>query len=128
MYTPISNRKLKQMVSYLILSSLHKKFDWASYSLCFYTLLWLRYLLVSLMPIKGLNIANIADNTTIVLGDIRVISEVRDNSIQVIFKLCEDASSSKINFSKSQASAKFLLKYLEFTLVTPFSINPNGTN
>ena len=128
MYTPISNRKLKQMVSYLILSSLHKKFDCASYSLCFYTLLWLRYLLVSLMPIKGLNKANIADNTTIVLGDIRVISEVRDNSIQVIFKLCEDASSSKINFSKSQASAQFLLKYLEFTLVTPFSINPNGTN
>ena len=128
MYTPITYRKLKQMVSYLILSPLHEMFDRASYSLCFYTLLWLRYLPVLLMPIKGLNIENIADNTTVFLGDIRVISNVRDNSIQVIFKLCEDASSSKINFSKSQSSSLFLLKYLEFTLVTPFSINPNGTN
>ena len=40
---------------------------------------------------------NFAGDTTIFLKDI----------IQAIFKLYEDASSSKINFSRSQASAKF---------------------
>ena len=47
--------------------------------------------------------------------------------IQMVLKLYEDASSSKINFSESQASTKFLLKYLKLTLVTLFSITPNGT-
>ena len=53
MYIPISNLKLKQMASYLILSPLREKFSRGDYSLCFYRLLRLRYLPVSLMPIKG---------------------------------------------------------------------------
>ena len=47
--------------------------------------------------------------------------------IQVIIKLYEDASSSKINFSKCQVSATFPLKYLKLNLVTLFPITPNGT-
>ena len=54
MYTPISNPKLKWMASYLILSPLCEKFARGVYSQCFYILLRLRYLPVSLMPIKGL--------------------------------------------------------------------------
>ena len=62
------------------------------------------------------------DNTTIFLGGITCLDR-----IEMILKLFQDASSSKINFSKSQASAKFPLKYLKLTLVTLFSITPNGT-
>ena len=40
----------------------------------------------------------------------------------MILKLFEDASCSKINFSKRQACAQVPLKYLELTLVTLFSI------
>ena len=69
-----------------------------------------------------IKIVNFADDTTIFLRDITCLDR-----IQVILKLYEDASSSKINFSKSQASAKFPLKYLELTLVTLFLITPNGT-
>ena len=47
------------------------------------------------------------------------------NRIQVILKSYEDASNSKINFSKSQASAQFPLKYLELTLVRLFPITSN---
>ena len=54
MYKPIPNIKSKQMASYLILSLLYEKLDSGAYSPCFYTLLRLRYLPVSLMPIKGL--------------------------------------------------------------------------
>ena len=54
MYTPISNLKLKKMAYHLILSPLRKKFARGAYSICFYTLLQLRYLPVLLMPIKGL--------------------------------------------------------------------------
>ena len=50
MYKPISNLKLK----YLILSLLREKFARGAYSLCFYTLLWLRYLPVQLITIKAL--------------------------------------------------------------------------
>ena len=39
----------------------------------------------------------------------------------------EDASRSKIKFSKSQASAQFPLKYLALILETLFLITPNGT-
>ena len=60
-----------------------------------------------------IKIVNFADDTTILLRDITCLDR-----IQVILKLCEDASSSKINFSKSQASAEFPLKYLKLTLVT----------
>ena len=67
-------------------------------------------------------IVNFADDTTIFLRDIGCFDR-----IQVILKLHEDASSSKINFLKSQASAKFPLKYLKLTLVTLFSITSNGT-
>ena len=69
-----------------------------------------------------IKIVNFADNSTIFLRDITCLDR-----IQVILKLYEDASSSKINFSKSQTSAKFPLKYLKLTLVSPFSITPNGT-
>ena len=79
--------------------------------------------------IKGIQIGdheikkvNFADDTNIFLRDITCL-----DSIQVILKLYEDASSSKINFLKSQASARFLLKYLKLTSVTLFSITPNGT-
>ena len=65
---------------------------------------------------------NFANDTTIFLRDITCLDR-----IQLILKLYEDASSSKINFSKNQASAKFPLKYLKLTLVTLFSITPNGT-
>ena len=54
-----------------------------------------------------------ADNTTIFLINITCLDR-----IEVILKLYEYASSSKKNFSKTQASAKFLLKYLMLTLVT----------
>ena len=63
-----------------------------------------------------------ADDTIIFLRYIACLDR-----IQVIFKLYEDASSLKINFSKSQASAKCPLKYLKLTLVTLFSITPNET-
>ena len=69
-----------------------------------------------------IKILNFADDATIFLRDITYLDR-----IQVILKLYEDASSSKINFSKSQAPAKFPLKYLKLTLVTLFSITPNGT-
>ena len=68
-----------------------------------------------------IKIVNFADDTTIFLRDITCL-----NRIQVILKLYEDASSSKINFSKSHASAQFPLKYLELTLVTLLLITPNG--
>ena len=51
-----------------------------------------------------IKIINFADDTTIFLKDINYLDR-----IQVILKLDEDASSSKINFSKSRASAKFSL-------------------
>ena len=70
--------------------------------------------------IKGLQIGdheikvlNFADNTTIFLRDFTYLDR-----IQVILKLHEDASSSKTNFLKGQASAKCLLKYLKLTLAT----------
>ena len=69
-----------------------------------------------------IKIVNFADDTTIFLRSITCLDR-----IQVIWKLYEDASRSKINFWKSQASAKFPLKYLKLTLVTLFSKTPNGT-
>ena len=55
-----------------------------------------------------IKIVNFVDDTTIFLRDITCL-----NRIQVILKLYEDISSSKINFSKSQASPQFQLKYLK---------------
>ena len=69
-----------------------------------------------------IKIVNFADDTTIFLRDITCLDR-----IQVILKLYEDASSSVINFSKSQASSEFPLKYLKLSFVTLFSITPNGT-
>ena len=69
----------------------------------------------------GIKIVNFADDTTVFLRDITCLDK-----IQVILKVYEDASGSKINFSKTQASAKFSVKYLKLTLVTLFSITPNG--
>ena len=62
-----------------------------------------------------IKIVNFADDTTIFLRDITCLDR-----IQVILKLYEDASSSKVNFSKSQSFAKFSLKDLKLTLVTLF--------
>ena len=39
--------------------------------------------------------------------EIEMVNFILKDIIQAIFKLYEDASSSKINFSKSQASVKF---------------------
>ena len=69
-----------------------------------------------------IKIVSFADNTTIFLRDITWYDR-----IQVILKLYEDTSNSKINFSKSQAYTKIALKFLKLTLVTLFSITPNGT-
>ena len=60
-----------------------------------------------------IKIANFAEDTTIFLRHITYL-----NRIQLVLKLYENASSSKINFSKSQASAQFSLKYLELSLIT----------
>ena len=69
-----------------------------------------------------IKIVNFADDTIVFIRGITCL-----NRMQVILKLYEEASSSKINVSKSQASAQFPLKYLKITLVTLFSITPNGT-
>ena len=53
-----------------------------------------------------IEIVTFPDDATIFLRDITCL-----NRVQVILKLYQDASSSKINFSKSQASAQFPLKY-----------------
>ena len=50
----------------------------------------------------GIKIVNFADDTAIFLRDITCLDR-----IQVLLKLYEVASSSKINISKSQTSAKF---------------------
>ena len=88
------------MTSNLIFSNLCEKFARSAYYLSFYTLLWLRYLKVLLMPIKGLKehkyetqIVNFADDTIIFLRDIPCLDR-----IQGILRLYEDASSSKIKF------------------------------
>ena len=60
-----------------------------------------------------IKIANFADDTTIFLRHITYLIR-----IQLVSKLYENASSSKINFSKSQASAQFPLKYLELSFIT----------
>ena len=82
---------------------------------------------------------NFADDTTIVLRDI-----ICYNRIQVILKLYEDESSSKINFSKPKPYGlehiqielvnqdkwngnNFPLKYLELILVTLSLVTPTGT-
>ena len=64
---------------------------------------------------KGLQIGDhqiktksFTDNNTAFLRDITYLE-----TIQVIIELYEGASSSKINFSKSQSSAIFSLKYLK---------------
>ena len=69
-----------------------------------------------------IKIIHFADDTTILLRDITCL-----NRIQAFLKLYEDSSSSKTNFSKSEASAQFPLKYLELTLVTLFLITTNRT-
>ena len=73
-------------------------------SQCSYTLLQLRYLPVSLIRIKimqignhKIKVVNYANGTTIFLRDIACL-----NRIQVILELYEDTSSSKINFSNAK--------------------------
>ena len=62
-----------------------------------------------------IKIPNFADDTNIFLRGVTCLDR-----IQVVLKLYEDTFSSKINFSNSQASAKFPLKYLKLALVTVF--------
>ena len=135
------------MVSYLTPLSLCEEFARGFPCQCCYTLLQLRYLLTSLIRIKGMQIGdheiklvNFADDTTIFLRDIACL-----NRIQVILKLYEDASSSKINFSKVKPYVleyikielinkdkynghNFPLKYFELILVTLSSILQLGKN
>ena len=108
--SPISNLKLKCMASCLSLNP-------------YYTLLQLRYLPIMLISIKGMQIGdheikwvNFAEDTTIVLRDITYL-----NRIQVILKLYEDASSSKINFSKLKP---YMLVHIKIELINKI----NGTD
>ena len=101
LHSPTSNLKLK-IVSFLTPSPLCEQFARGVHSQHCYTLLRLRYLLISLIRIKGIQIGdhqikilNFADDTTIFLKDITCL-----NRIQVILKQYEDASTSKINFLK----------------------------
>ena len=104
---------------------------------CSYTLLPLKYLPISLISIKGIQIGdheikilNFSDDTNIFLKDITWL-----NIKQVILKLYEDASRSKIKFSKAKPYGlehvklelinkekwnghNFTLKYLELIVVT----------
>ena len=120
------------MASYLTPLPLCKAFARSVHSQCCYRLLQLRYLSVSLIRIKGIQIGdheikiiNFADSVIIFLRDVTCL-----NRIQVILKLYEDTSSSKINFSKAKScglehikielintekwnSRDFPLKYLE---------------
>ena len=88
------------MDSYLTPLPLCKEFAKGVHSPCCYTLLQLRYLPISLIRIKGIQIGdheikivNFADDSIIILRDITCL-----NRIQVVLKLYEDASSSKINY------------------------------
>ena len=111
-----------------------------------YTLLQLKYLLISLIRIKGMQIGDhmikivdFADETIIFLRFITCFCR-----IEVISKLYEDAPSSKINFSRAKSywledikielinrekwnGYNFPLKYLEIFLATLSSITPTGT-
>ena len=69
-----------------------------------------------------IKIVNFSDEITVFLNDITCLDR-----IQMILKIYEDASRSKVNFSKSQVSAQFPLKYSELPLVTLFLVTPNGT-
>ena len=80
---------------------------------------WIRGIQIGDYEKKALNFA---DDINISSRDITCLIR-----IQVFLKLYEDASSSRTNFSKCQASVGFPLGHLELTLVTLFSIAPNGT-
>ena len=136
------------MVSYRILSRLLQEFVRGVYSPCCSTKTeTLASFINDNKRIKGtqiggdheIKIVDFAVETTILLRDITCL-----NRIQVILKLYEDGSSSKINFWKSQAwwsgayrnridqtgqmkGSKFPLKYLELTLVALFLITPHRT-
>ena len=112
------------MAFYPILSSLHEKFARGAYSLCFLCIIADDVLdnkrFNADKRIKGIQkgdhkikIVKFAVNTTILLRDIICLDRLK-----VILKLYKDASSSKISFSKSEASEKLSLKYLKSTLVT----------
>ena len=92
------------MASYLTSLSLCEEFARGVHSQCYYILLQLRYLPVSLAKFKGvqigdheIKIVNFSDYTTIFLRDITCL-----NKIQVILKLNEATSSLNINFSKTK--------------------------
>ena len=125
------------MDSYLTPLLLCKELARSVHSQCSYTLLPLRYLPISLISIKGIQIGdheikivNFSDDTNIFVKDITWL-----NIKQVILKLYEDASRSKIKFSKAKPYGlehiklelinkekwnghNFTLKYLELIVVT----------
>ena len=83
---------------------LYEEFTRGVHTQCCYTLLQLRYLLIWLISIKGIQIGdheikivNFADDTAIPLRDITCL-----NRIHVVLKLYGDASISKINVSKAK--------------------------
>ena len=91
------------MASYLTPLTLWEEFARGVHYQCCYTSLQLRYLPISLIRIKRIQIGDHEikilnfDDTTIFLRDITCL-----NRIQVILKLYEDKSSSKMNFSKAK--------------------------
>ena len=105
------------MASYLIPLRTCEELARVFHSQCCYISLQLRYLLISLIKIKGMQIedheikiVNFADDTTIFLRDITYFTR-----IQVILKLYEDASSSKINISKAKPYA---LEHIKLELIS----------
>ena len=145
LHSPIFTPKLKRMGSYLTPLRLCEDFTKGVHFQHYYALLQLSYSPISLIRIKGIRtgdhdikIVNFADDTTIFSRDITCL-----NRIQLIFKLHEDASGSKINFSKAKPYGlkyiiieiinqdkwnghNFSLRYLELTLVTLSLITPIG--
>ena len=145
LWSPTFNLKLKKMAYYLTTLPLCKEFARGIHSQYCYGLLQMRYLPISLIRIRGIRIGvheikivNFSDSTTIFLREIACL-----NRVQVILIQYEDASSSKINFSKAKPywleyikiewinqdkwnRHKFQLKCLESILVTLSSIIPIG--
>ena len=113
----------------------------------------LLYLIIAEVLASFINVKKIIKGTQIGDHEIKIVNFAEDNTIflrvitclnrtHVILKLCEDASSSKINFSNNKVlwtgayknridqsrqikRSQFPLKYLELTLVTLFLITPN---
>ena len=104
------------MASYLTPLPLCEQFTSGVHSQCCYTLLLLRYLLISLIWIRGIQIGdreikivNFSDDIIMFLRDITCL-----NRIQMILQLYEDSSSLKINFSKAKP---YRLEHIKIGLI-----------